>query len=111
MTDDWTSDPPRRDPWVEYAIEKLNELLIAQEIEQEDRNGRFTMTCILGLVFVASSWWHAATQPTSNQWDFLGLVVGAVAIVAGITLRINGQLDLQRLRRTQKLLQSGKYRL
>ena len=110
MTDD-DYGVPRKDPWVEYTLEKLNELLIAQEIAQEDRNGGFTAIGVMGVIFIGSSWWHAVSQPLANQWDFLGFLAGGIALISGVALRINGQLDLRRLRRAQKTIHAGQYRL
>jgi hypothetical protein len=112
--DDWRAEPQVDEPpqrernyWLEYAIEKVDAVLLAEELHFENRNGTFTWTWVAGLFFVGAGWW-GALQPNANWTAALNIVGGIVVFIVGVALRINNGFELRRVRRLLRITSRGR---
>lgn len=103
---------PQRDWWLEFATEKIGAVLFAQELRQEDRNGYFTWSWVVGLFLIIGTVWRAqwdyAAGRVPDPWAFLWVLAGIVLFVCGVALRINGGVEIRHLRRLQQIARRGR---
>lgn len=99
------------DWWEKYTLEKIGDVLFAQELYQEDRNGSYTMVGVWGVVWLVAGIWRYISEAQAGRFDgfaAFGTVAGVALVVAGIALRINGQIELRRTRRLIKIVNQGR---
>lgn len=94
------------DLWDEWTNDKVDTYLISEEIYFEDRNTAFNMTIFMGVVFMVGSVVTAyVNAPNSTIWPFITFSIAFVALICGITLRINGHIELKRIARLRKIIE------
>lgn len=96
---------PSRDPWDEYALEKVRAQIIEDEFHLEDQNRGFTVYAVVGVLGMAGAvievFWRNGPASLWQATFFLGMFVLTVCC---ITLRIYGGMLLRRIQRRQKWL-------
>lgn len=95
------------DLWDEWTNDKVDSYLIAELIYFEDRNTAFNMTVLIAVVFmigaVVSLYMNQPNPPTG--WPFVTFGLGFFGLIVGITLRVNGHLEIKRIDRLRKIIE------
>ncbi|WP_127524050.1 hypothetical protein [Mesorhizobium sp. Z1-4] len=104
--DDDELAPPARDPWDEYALDKIRAQLADDEFYFEDANGSFSVWGIAALVaFGICLARIAMSDSPSSLWDAATVVVTLALAFSCLVLRIHGAILLKRVRRRQKWIE------
>lgn len=99
--------PPTRDPWDEYAIEKIGTLLSTDQTHYEDQRGGCWVYGVVLFVGAGVDLYQMATgkeQATPWQMVFFGLAV--VGFVACVALRFHISAVLRRIARHERSLKT-----
>lgn len=101
FTTEW--EPPRPDPWDEYAVEKIKNLLFEQELELEEANRTALIWTAIGFSACAATIINASMQ--SEPASVSDLLIGFGSFLVGfvcLVIRLYGIWLSSRLRRRQR---------
>jgi hypothetical protein len=99
------AQPPTRDPWEEFAIEKVRAQLVDDEFYFDDQNRAFTAWAIGSAIAFGVSFAQAVTaSEQASLWQVFFISSAAIATLVCTVLRIYGAVLSKRNLRRQKWL-------
>lgn len=95
--------PPKRDSWEEYAIEKVQAFITTEEFFLEDQNGSCWAYGILGAFVLGVAVFQGLRADSGDVlWHFVGFLIGLVIIFACIVVRVHNAFLRRRLDRQSR---------
>ncbi len=85
----------------EYVVKVVGELLIEEELRYTDKNRSAVLFGVVGLLSAGWAVWRALS-PNPDPWVWWSLLFGCVVFFSCVVIRIDGAIELHRVKTALK---------